>query len=449
MKHLFVFCVVVFMSLSFNLPAFSQDVILNGEDEVAAYVAENSRNRKPVDKLVVSGQVNRNTLDKLGECISAVKQEFRFENLWAYQLNDAGSIIPADWYRLNSLLENIKLEGSIIFRNVENTMIEGNDGFSYNNGWIPNGDPLNRPFPQVVNGDFIWEDNGGIAPDCDGWNRWVSWGCIKETKGDFRIKLNKAKAGRAFFTGDSFKYLERVGGTFKVDFNDNSWTWGVHSDNLNYIGGDLILLGAGAYGGEDSDGNPIIIDDPNTLGGSMWSLDLLSKIDSIGGNVKIVNFPKITWGPSGDDGEHGYCWIRYLIEEGRIDYACHDVILGWDLGIPGYTPYNLDENGGCYNGKDYDRGNNILPLPAKKTPEECGQTSFNPAALAVLPSAFISDNELYIQSDNLKVVELYDLTGKKVLNVQKNSVSVAGLPKGVYIVKIQTATGIQNVKVIK
>ncbi|MEN9918762.1 MAG: hypothetical protein RL662_1198 [Bacteroidota bacterium] len=57
---------------------------------------------------------------------------------------------------------------------------------------------------------------------------------------------------------------------------------------------------------------------------------------------------------------------------------------------------------------------------------------------------------LNIVGDNIQKVELYDLTGRLVKQVEKaNSLSVAELKGGMYIVKVSTASGVTNHKVIK
>ncbi|MEN9918164.1 MAG: hypothetical protein RL662_600, partial [Bacteroidota bacterium] len=57
---------------------------------------------------------------------------------------------------------------------------------------------------------------------------------------------------------------------------------------------------------------------------------------------------------------------------------------------------------------------------------------------------------LNIAGDNIQKVELYDLTGRLVKQVEKaNSLSVTELKAGMYIVKVSTASGVTNHKVIK
>jgi len=62
-----------------------------------------------------------------------------------------------------------------------------------------------------------------------------------------------------------------------------------------------------------------------------------------------------------------------------------------------------------------------------------------------------ADNELFIKLDAVKSVTVYTTEGKQAAVLQKSGSSwnVAGLAKGLYVVKIETGRGVKHAKIIK
>lgn len=70
------------------------------------------------------------------------------------------------------------------------------------------------------------------------------------------------------------------------------------------------------------------------------------------------------------------------------------------------------------------------------------------SSLKVYPNP-VSDI-LNISSDSkVKLVKIYDASGKNVLETEKTNINVSGLTSGTYIVSVQTENGIQSSKIIK
>jgi len=77
-----------------------------------------------------------------------------------------------------------------------------------------------------------------------------------------------------------------------------------------------------------------------------------------------------------------------------------------------------------------------------------GFSVLNEGSEAVIYPNPVSDI-LYIKSDNIQQVEIYDLTGRLLIKENTSSINVNNLKPGIYIVKVTTADGVTTHKVSK
>jgi hypothetical protein len=132
------------------------------------------------------------------------------------------------------------------------------------------------------------------------------------------------------------------------------------------------------------------------------------------------------------------------------------VILGWS-----HAPFNLAQNPGCFDGVTVE-GVEPEPLPAKGAcfkPFDLGavlaikEVAIPVADFASVYPTVVSNGSLTIDSSvKLSKVEIVDMTGKTVLKTSnigagKQTISVASLSKGLYLVKLTSTNN--NVKVCK
>jgi hypothetical protein len=166
---------------------------------------------------------------------------------------------------------------------------------------------------------------------------------------------------------------------------------------------------------------------------------------------------KLRPGGSGDDYKgYGFCWIRFLIDEGIIDYAKNEVKLSnYHASKRGGVlnqelPIDLATLGGCDDGITPDQ------YP-KDLPEKGSASVFTPEGRIEFARVYASrDGLLNITSEvDLEKVEIIDLAGKVAmasfnLSAGKERIPVSSLAAGVYVVKLTSAEKyVQLVKFIR
>lgn len=413
MKEFFnsVFCtVILFICCAF--PVSSQttypDVVLNSHADVVAYVAGATGVKETVGNLTVMGtDITQADVNSLADRIGTVDGTVRWEGLTAGTRRDDGVSVSD----CEGFFKNVTTNGGIILKDCPYlTWMNGISGKT------------------KINGDFIIDNIYGSWPGVD-WPSTVMFGSFEEVTGDFRIKNNKNNPAK--LNPSSFTKLKKVGGTFEITFA-NPWTYEFTAPLLTYIGGDILFQGP--EGGKVGSDNM-----------QLYSLASLLNLEYVGGSVKIVNFPRLELGGSGDNhNKPGYCFVRYLIDEEVIDY-CKGVTLGWED-----EPVDLAALGGCSNGYTMD----AVPAPLPSCENSVGNVAFE-ATVKTYPNP-MTGNVLYVESKTgLSKIEVFNVTGGLLLtlsdiNDTKASFNTSDLQNGYYILKVTRADNhIENLKVLK
>ena len=124
-------------------------------------------------------------------------------------------------------------------------------------------------------------------------------------------------------------------------------------------------------------------------------------------------------------------------------------MITWNVNLPGeITSFGEDVNGELYitNGSSVSK----LVDTSLSTP------SLNESEVTIFPNP--ATNELYIKNNNnlaLQNISIADLTGKVVFNqdiqnIDSNAVNISSLAKGMYLVTLETQSGLTATsKIIK
>lgn len=356
------------------------------------YEGENAEGDSPMDALMAT----------LTEAVTVVNGTFTLENLAITNLH---------------FFQNIEFKGGFHFKDLPDLIwIQAFSGDGSGNG--QDGTPTRT----YVNGDFIIENCPQIAfPNIDGWRSSLWFGAFERVEGDFVIDTFDGE-----LTYNTAANLTYVGGDFiiknPVRLNDkNSWEMGFRS--LRTVGGDLIVDGNMAHRMvKDEFGNEV----EDYI--AWWSLNFLGSLESVGGNVRIVNIPKMGVAGQGDY-PFGYCTVKYLAELGVMN-VCKKIEIGYT------EPYgeliDLDELGSCSDGVTV--GN---PIPLDR--------SFCESGIALqhtdgqLANVLVDDNVVTIVcSEEIKEGIVYDMTGTVVKKFFHKQVDIEELPRGIYMIKLTT-----------
>lgn len=241
------------------------DYEFNGKTDVDEFIATVPEGEKmELRNLTVTGSdINDAVLASLAGKISAVRGTLTFDGI--------GSGSADDWINTNQFISSVDCQGSIIFRNISNTI--NPNGFT---GYTK------------INGDFIVDNcpNFAIAD-------WVhDLENISEVVGDFVINSGNKLAGSVFNS------LRKVGGNFELSNITEAWSL-KNGMQIEQIGGDLVIK-----------------DNP-----ALWSLHGFEKLIHIGGDVVITgNNPKMPEESRNVDGDDciGLCLIKDLLNMGAI-----------------------------------------------------------------------------------------------------------------------------------
>ena len=413
MKQSFYYLFATLIMLHFGVQSISAvDIYLRSKAEVLAYI-ENPDSPSEVDNFTIDApDLDRATFNSIPNKLLTVNGTFSMLNLTHYKetpsFNDPESI-----NQLMPFFGAVEMKGGLVFKNCPYLAYPG---LAFNNA-------VNTL--TVINGDLIIENCKNFPhPGTQDWKPTDSYGIVEEITGDYIVRASGKN-----FTNKSLQSLRKVGGDFIIanpQLKANNMNR-LGCFNLTEIGGDLIIDGTSTNPETGLPNEDVIC--------SFKSLTCFQSLERVGGDVKILNCPFITdYGNTSDDQDnYGYCFIRYLIDEGIIDYANHDVELGASDDLK-----DLSLLGGCFDGgfqdpSDYD----ILDLPEKVS-------SVGTYWKDVAAQAIILDNTLIISaSENLSSVELFDTTGRLVMqysNVSEGTsiFDVASLSRDVYIVKLTT-----------
>ena len=226
------------------------------------------------------------------------------------------------------------------------------------------------------------------------------------------------------------------------------------------VGGDFTLRAKENYGLQD-----VKDDDDNVIGQEyilhdLWGLNCLAGISGIGGNVNLINFNlaenRLNWGAGGEwnkdeydsSPNYGLCWLRSLIDELVIDYACNDVtVIGAPRTIGGSfvtVDFSDPSRTPCSDGLNPSA---VAPIPLPDKDLSCYNSVKEVVEAPAQASTFIDkDGILNIDSEiDLAKIELFTIDGKSVLNLTNVAAGLftypVNLSTGIYIVKL---TAIDN-----
>lgn len=312
---------------------------------------------------------------------------------------------------------NIEFKGGFHFKDLpELVWIQGFSGAG------EEAESENWPTRTVVNGDFIIENCPQIAfPEIDGWRSTLWFGGFERVEGDFIIDTFDGE-----LTYNTAANLEYVGGDFvlrnPVRMNDKqSWEMGFRS--LKTVGGNLEVDGNMAHRiVKDSVGNDV----QDYI--AWWSLTFLGALESVGGDVRIVNIPNMQIAGQGEY-PFGFCTVKYLAELGVFD-VCKKIEIGFT------EPYgeliNLDEIGSCPDGSTVGEA---MPLDRSFCESGIGMHLQDD----LFANVFVTNNVVTIEcEDAIAEGVIYNLTGDAVKTFNEKQVDINDLPQGIYLVKLTT-----------
>lgn len=241
--------------------------VINGKDEVDAFVAGKGSELETVINLTVTGRgVTSAELRGITERVGEIRGTLTLDGI--------GTENTGDWLDSQNFLERIDCKGSIVFRNIVN--IINPNGFK------------NKPYTKI-NGDLIIEN---CPQFCTDWGIGTGLDVIKEVAGNLVLKgFNK-------MSGTTLNDLKIVGGNLEISGMSGVWSL-KNGMQVERVGGDLVI--------QDNV--------------SLWSLHGFEKLIHVGGNVVVFNNnPKMPRTNSIVDGDDciGYCLIKDLKEMGAI-----------------------------------------------------------------------------------------------------------------------------------
>lgn len=425
MKHLFYYVFATLIMLHLGIQSTSAiDIVLKSKAEVIAYI-ENPDSPSEVDNFTIDApDLDRATFNSIPNKLLKVNGTFSMINLTHYKdtpsFND-----PETINGLMPFFGAVELKGGLVFKNCPYIAFPGN-AFKNDVNMLT-----------VINGDLIIENCKNFPhPATADWKPEDSYGIVEEITGDYIIRGSGKN-----FTNRSLQSLRRVGGDFIIanpQLKQNNMNR-LGCFNLTEIGGDLIIDGMSTN---------LETGEPNTdIICSFKSLTCFQSLEKVGGDVKILNCPFITdYGNTSDDQDnYGYCFIRYLIDEGIIDYANHDVQLGASDDLK-----DLALLGGCFDGGFQDPSDyEIIDLPDKTTALHIYKNDLDAQAI-------ILDNTLIINTSvNIAKAEIFDTNGCMLMrysDIAKGNTSfdVSTLTRNIYIVRLTTTDNlVKGCKVIK
>ena len=422
MKRINYFLTSLLMLLLFSNNALAQgnDVEIIGLDEFFDFIDASGGTPKEVNNLTIRDVVLADDMNwdaisgTLRNAVSVVNGTFTLENCVG------GTPDPSKVGSLH-FMAGIEFKGGFLFKDLPQMTWTQHFSDSEEN---------NVPKRTHVNGSFKLINCPSMAFPCtDGWNPNLLFGAFERVEGDFIIDgfsgiLWNSPSPDGYNTAPNLRY---VGGDFVIK---NPVTRALDADkmgfpNLQHVGGSIIV-----------DGGNI-----ETL--NWQSLTFLGSLEYLGGSISILNIPKMGIS-GGTDLPFGYCYVKYLIDAGYIDYSnpCVKVELGFSGDL-----IDISTIGGCSNGVDEGP---IYPLPDKEGECESGIQSSKMSKNYA--NVYVADGQLNIDSSVPVIAgEIYSVTGKEVMNFNEQcSVSISKLPRGIYIVKLSLSNNkVESYKFIK
>jgi len=428
-KNVFLFFVMLMLLIS--MKGFADSYRFTSHAEIQTFVNSVPFGTQFVaDSLYISGDdVTQGDIDLLQGLFLSVEKQLTLENL-TLSVPSTGATSDDGVGHLDNFLAAIPQHGGIVLRNCPGL------------NWIGQG-----KLPDEIHGDLILDNLSIPYPGVDNWATNTSFGDIKKVDGDFIIN---ATGGLQKFNESCFQQLDTVGGSFRIFVSGSSSTWNMPAPKLKYIGGDFEI-------------HPVLYNSDGTtlFNFQLWAVDILQSIEYIGGDVTILNCPRLRvgWGsdnpdltsPTFQEGT-GYCYIRYLIDTGVIDYFnCRNVTLGMENDLIDLSTFGACFFDGCDEQDDPstpDRDPSCAPsaIPAVQQPAN---------NFATLQPTYVQDNVTIESATGLAKVDVIDITGRIVKTFPdiasgKNSLPLSNLSNGIYLVRMVGVNNeMQTVKIVK
>lgn len=140
----------------------------------------------------------------------------------------------------------------------------------------------------------------------------------------------------------------------------------------------------------------------------------------------------------------------YTKATGRVELNEYVASLGYDnLGITFALPLGISPDGRYITGigrTDDDLKGFVIKLPAS-----LGTDNVQNSKVSVYPNP-VHEVLYFKNADKVNSVEVYNMVGQKVLSttaIAKDGLDVSKLSKGAYVVKVQTGTQTESVKLLK
>ena len=248
-------------------------------------------------------------------------------------------------------------------------------------------------------------------------------------------------------------------GTVVVGWQDNDFG---EREGVYWKNGTQVAL-------KDGDGNPTgeavaVTPDGNTIVGFTFENPFIW--NSTTGYTKITH-PNLDYNGGAvavtDDGKKVVGYFRpfgpallgegfiYTQEGGRVNLNDYVTSLGYDtMGFNFSLPLGISPNGKYIVGigvRENDARGFVIKLPADLATEGVQLTN----QLSVYPNP-VQDILYLNNADKNASIEIYNMVGQKVISmtaITKDGLDVSKLTKGVYIVKVKTATSTESIKLIK
>ena len=151
----------------------------------------------------------------------------------------------------------------------------------------------------------------------------------------------------------------------------------------------------------------------------------------------------------------GYMLTDLTFNNGEIQYVLNGYNAMYNVnGIQSWYTYDEQPvvNGDFVKWGDYTIGTEIAPwvyvweTPVQPVSVYTSVSENEASTVSIYPNP--ASETLYVNVENMQRVEIYDMTGRNVLNSTMSVVDLRGLESGIYFVTVRTANAAKTTKLI-